>query len=265
MPSIHANASALAAAILRSASYEKLARLREAMKTILLTPSSRDVVLTLLKSGDLDDLKFVLDRVAESEDRIDFWNHTELGRTLARRMKEIDGGVPNFLNEILNKEEFWEGIPAEERAEKSEDELLSLKNGDNRALHVRLAAYAIIGIAKEADQEHLMRLTTYNYGLIARTAAVRLVRLMEGKAITFLNSGIDNVIKSGKSSSLAEALRAAAHQGPATDGVFQFQPHPSDSANFAAERLSLSISRKVRFPALVLKYSSLRIASAFDR
>ena len=42
--------------------------------------------------------------------------------------------------------------------------------------------------------------------------------------------------------------------------------HPSDSAQLrAAERLSFSISLRTRLPALVLKYSSLRIASALDR
>jgi hypothetical protein len=208
-PSIYAKTSALAAAILRSASYERIPRLREAMRTIPLTPSSRDIVLTIFKFGDLDDVKLVLDRIAESEQEIDFWNHTELGRCLTRRMEEIGEGIPQFLNEIQGRQEFWEYIDPDARAEKSEDNLLLLKNRHNRALYVRLAAYAIIGTAKEADQEHLMRLATHYYSLIARTAAVRLVRLSRENALTFLCSKVKDNIGRGKSEPLAEAMRAA--------------------------------------------------------
>lgn len=179
------------------------------MRTIPLAPSSRDLVVSLLKYGDLDDVKLVLDRIAESEHRIDFWNHTELGRSVARRMEEISEGIPQFLNDIQSREEFWEYIDPDNRTDKSEDDLLPLKDRENRALYVRLAAYAIIGAARETDQELLIKLTTHSYSLIARTAAVRLVRLMGGETLTVLSAGIDDVIQSGESSSLAQALQAA--------------------------------------------------------
>ena len=209
MPSAFAKASGLAAAILRSASYERLPRLREAMKTIRLAPSSRDIVLTLLKYGDLDDVNLVLDCIAGSEKEVDFWNHTELGQTVARRMEEIGGGIPQFLKEIQSKKEFWEYILPEERPNRPEKDLLLLKNRNNRSLYVRLAAYALIGIAEKQNQEDLIRLTNHDYGLIARTAAIRLARLIKEKALDLLSSKVDDVIQKGESSSLAEALRAA--------------------------------------------------------
>ena len=208
-PSVYAKASALAAAVLRSASHERLQRLREAMKTISLTPSSRDIVLTLLKYGDLDDLKLALDRIAGSEKEVDFWNHTELGHTSARRMEYIGGGIPQFLQEIQSKKEFWEYVLPEDRAHRSEKDLLLLKNRNNRSLYVRLAAYAMIGIAEKENQEDLIRLANHEYGLISRTAAIRLARLMKEKALALLSSRVDDVIQSAGSKLLASALRAA--------------------------------------------------------
>jgi len=208
-PSAYAKASGLAAAILRSASYERLPRLREAMKTIPLALSSRDIVMALLKYGDLDDVKLVLDRIAGSEKEVDFWNHTELGQTVARRMEEIGGGIPQFLKEIKSKKEFWEYISPQERPNRPEKDLLLLKNRDNRSLYLRLAAYAMIGIAERQDQEDLIKLANHNYGLIARTATIRLVRSIREKALDLLSSTVDDVIQKGKSTSLAEALRAA--------------------------------------------------------
>ena len=208
-PSIYVKASALAAAILRSVSYERLPRLREATKRILFTPSSRDIVLALLKYGNLDDLKLILDRITRSENKVDFWNHTELGHASARRMEDIGEGIPQFLKEIQRKKEFWEYIPPKERSNRPQKDLLSLKDTYNRSLYVRLAAYAMIGIAEKKDQEHLIRLTTHQYGLISRTASLRLVRLMKEKALALLSSTVDDVIQRGGAESLASALRAA--------------------------------------------------------
>jgi hypothetical protein len=207
--SIYVKASSLAAAILRSASYKRLPRVREAIKRISLTPSSRDIVLALLKYGNLDDVKLILDRITKSENKVDFWNHTELGHASARRMENIGEGIPQFLKEIQRKKEFWEYIPPKERSNRPEKDLLSLKDRDNRSLYVRLAAYAMIGSAEKKDQEHLIRLTTHQYGLISRTASLRLVRLMKEKAPALLSSKVDDVIQRGGAQSLASALRAA--------------------------------------------------------
>ena len=68
---------------------------------------------------------------------------------------------------------------------------------------------AVIGITEKQDQEYLIGLTNHDYGLIARTAAIRLVRLMKEKALSLLSSSVDDVIQKGESSSLAQALRAA--------------------------------------------------------
>ncbi len=208
-PSAYAKASGIASAILRSVSYERLPRLRGAMKTIFLAPSSRDIILCLFKYGDLDDVKLILDRIAGSEREIDFWNHTELGQTVARRMEEIGGGIPQFLKEIQKKKEFWEYMLPEDLPNRLEKDLLLLKNRNNRSLYIRLTAYAMIGIAEAQDQEDLIRLTNHDYGLIARTAAIRLVSLIKEKALDLLGSTVADTIQKGQSRSLSEALRAA--------------------------------------------------------
>lgn len=208
-PSTCAKNSSLAAAILQAASYERLPRIRETIKRIALTPSSRDIVLALLKYGDLNDVKLVLDCIGESETKVDYWNHTELGTTVARQLENIATGIPQFLTEILGKKEFWEYMHSEERTDGSGKNLLPIKDRDNRSLYIRLAAYSMIGVAKEQDQEQLLALVSHQYGLIARTAAVRLVHLIKERALDLLSSQIDDLIQKGQSTSLAEALRAA--------------------------------------------------------
>lgn len=207
--SVFVKAEALANAIFRSTSYECLPQLRITMQKIQLTPSSRGIVLALLTYGNMDDFKLVLTRIEEAEYKIDFWNHTELGRAIARQIANIVKGMPNFLVDIMEKKEFWQYILAADRTRMPRNELLQVRDLSNRALFVRLTAYAMIGAANFENQEHLIRLAVHEYGLIARAAAIRLVRLLREDAIRKLNVKIDNSIQNGQSNSLADALRYA--------------------------------------------------------
>jgi len=208
-PAVHAKASAISAAISRSMRHKYLPQLREAVKSIRLTPSSRDIVLALLKYGSLRDIRLVLQRFEKAENRIDFWNHTELGRLAAKRMAEKSKGIPKFLLDIMESKEFWEYIPNEERKRLAKKDLLAIRDLSNRALYVRLSGYAMIGSANEENEKQLLELAHHYYGLVARAAAIRLVRLLGDKAIRRLGTMIDKSIRSGQSKSLADAIRSA--------------------------------------------------------
>lgn len=208
-PALHAKARSLSSAILRSSSYKYLSHLRQTIKYIRLTPSAREVVLALLKHGNLNDLKLVLNRVEKADDRIDFWNHTELGRTVARRMTKIKKRIPKFLTDISDKKEFWEYIPREERAKLPDNYLLPIRSLDNRSLYVRLAAYAMVGAANEEDQDRLLDLANHSYSLIASAAMIRLVHLVGDNAFQRLRAKIDESIKKRQAELIAEALRSA--------------------------------------------------------
>ncbi len=208
-PSVHAKASAIAAAISRSMRHKYLPQLREAVKSIQLTPSSRDIILSLLKYGSLRDIQIVLQRFEKAEHKIDFWNHTELGRLAAKRMAEKSKGISKFLLDIMESKEFWEYIPNEERKRLAKKDLLAIRDLSNRALYVRLSGYAMIGTANEENEKQLLGLAHHYYGLVARAAAIRLVRLLGDKALRRLGTMIDESIRSGRSKSLADAIRSA--------------------------------------------------------
>jgi len=208
-PAVHSKARALAAAILRSMGNKYLPRLREVVKSIRITPSSRDIVLALLKYGSLRDLRFVLHRVETAEYKIDFWNHTELGRMAAKQMAEKSRGIPKFLLDIMASKEFWEYIPREERKSFAKKDLLSIWDLTNRALYVRLAGYAMIGTANESNEKQLLEIAQHYYGLVARAAAIRLVQLLGDRALRGLGTMADESIRSGRSESLADAIRSA--------------------------------------------------------
>lgn len=202
-------ANALAAAVFRVMSNEHLPLLRKTARAMRFTSSARGIILALLKHGSVDDLRLVLERISEAGYKIDFWNHTELGRVTARRMEKTVKGVPKFLLSIFGRKEFWEFIPREERSNTPKSDLLPINDLDNRALYVRLAAYAIIGAAGKNDQEHLISLAAHGYGLIARAAAIRLVRLSGETALRMLSRKADESIQKGRGESLAGALRSA--------------------------------------------------------
>lgn len=208
-PAIHSKANALAAAISRSMRDKYLPQLRKVVKIVRLTPSSRDIILTLLKFGSLSDMKLVLHRVEMAQYEIDFWNHTELGHIAAKRMAEISRGIPKFLLEIMESKEFWEYIPREERKSLGKKDLLPIRDLSNRALYVRLAGYAMIGAANENSEKQLLELANHYYGLVARTAAIRLVQLLGDRALRKLGAMADESIRSGRAKSLADAIRSA--------------------------------------------------------
>ena len=208
-PAIHGKSVALANAILRSSSFKHLALIRDLVKTIRLSPSSRNVVLALLKIGNIGDIKLILNRFEKNDDKVDFWNHTELGRTVARKMAQKAKRIPEFLIENLERKEFWTYIPREERIKLPKKHLLPIKKVDNRSLYLRLVAYAMIGAANENDLDRLIDLTNHNYSLIASTAMIRLIHLMGDDAFPIFCSKVDESIKRGLAESYAEASRSA--------------------------------------------------------
>ena len=89
------------------------------------------------------------------------------------------------------------------------EDLLPLKDLDNRALFVRLVAYGVIGASKSGDKDLLVRLSGHNYGLVARAAATRLADLLGKDALNALAKEIETYIQQRKVASFADALRFA--------------------------------------------------------
>ena len=95
------------------------------------------------------------------------------------------------------------------RASQTSKELLPIQHLENKALYIRLAAYAIIGSTNKEDYELLLKLTGHNYGLIARTAAIRFVHLFGEGSLKKLGTKVDDGIQKVQSKSLADAIRSA--------------------------------------------------------
>ena len=99
-------------------------------------------------------------------------------------------------------------MPRERRSARKSD-LLALKTIHNRSLYIRLAAYGAIGCADERDAAYLERLGLHDFQLVARAAALRLVRLFGEAAIQRLADHIDESREKRQAQSLADALRYA--------------------------------------------------------
>ena len=209
-PAAYSRNTALADAIARSMCTGHLPLLRRTIRRIPLKPSARGLAFGLLQYGNLDDYRLLLTRIARSREPIDFSNHTELGHTIAKRLADIARRVPGFLREIARTEEFWgEYIHPSDRPSWPKRKLLPITNVGNRQLYIRLAGYGMIGSAKQADRGLLTRLASHSYGLIARAAAISLVRLMGRSALEQLAEQIDRSLQDRKAKDLADAIRFA--------------------------------------------------------
>lgn len=211
MSKIYRITTALAEAINRCIDARSLPKLRQAFRTISLTPASRGIVLALLRHATPGDIELILKRLAATEYTVDIWNHTELGVVAAKRMEVMTGksGLPEFLSQIVRKTEFWEYIPTNERKKRSRRDLLPIRDSGNRGLYVRLAGYSSVGAAGRKDLDHLLKLTQHYFGLLARAAAMRLVRIWDEDALRRLSLITDDCIEQGTSDSLAESIRYA--------------------------------------------------------
>ena len=79
----------------------------------------------------------------------------------------------------------------------------------NRQLYIRLVAYGIIGSAKGADKKLLRKIVTHGYTLIARAAAISLVRVMGRSALEQLAEHIDYALQHQEAEDFANAIRFA--------------------------------------------------------
>ncbi len=202
----------LSATIRQMMKPEYLNILRECFRQIRLTSSSREIVLAILEFGSKSDIKLVFERIEKETEKIDYWNNTELGRTAGRNKWLRGKGVPKYLRQVITTKEFNEYILPSDRKENQARGLLPLACSDNRALYIRLAAYAAIGSCTSSDARYLLELTTHQYTLIARASAVKLVHLFGIDAFRMLSDKIDDAMLNGKVAPLSKALRYAEMQ-----------------------------------------------------
>jgi hypothetical protein len=205
---VRTKANAVAQAILRTSSLRDIGAFRQTFGEISLTASAQAIALALIRTAEVEDFLLILDRVATCPERIEHWYHTEVARAVARRMEQIATEIPVCLIDLPKRKEFWEFLSRRERTHSPQD-MLPLRNRDNRSLYVRLAAYGLIGASQEGDQRLLCQLACHSYRLIARAAGIRLVRIAGEEGMRTLVSRATEVIEGGDAEALAGALRDA--------------------------------------------------------
>ncbi len=200
------SADAVARAIARTARPELVPLLRAWVQQITIASSARWLILGLLSHRQIEDVDIVLRHIRENDSHIEFENHTGLGHAVARRMMAVAPGVPEFLQDVMKKREFWQYRDKDSFAS---DELLGLRAVENRALYIRIASYAAIGAATNTDLEVLFGLTVHPYGLTARAAVIRLVRILGASAFKQMIEQMKGGLPETKAASFAESLRDA--------------------------------------------------------
>ena len=208
-PSDYAKATALAEAILRVSERRHLPQLRQFARSAMLLPPMRAIVLALMTLGSLSDFKNVLQKIADADERVEFWNHIQLGHSVAKLMERAAIGIPKSLTDIIRRQEFWRYVRPEDRSKTSRNELLPINDFLNRGLFVRLVGYAIIGSATTRDSDVLVRLSGHKYGFLARAAATRLADLLQNEALNHLTKVIEARVQQGDVESFSGALRFA--------------------------------------------------------
>ena len=206
------NSNALAASIYRTANESRMPFISAALDHIVLWWSSRPLVAALLKFGGPSELQAVVKKIAQADYKVDYWNHTELGSITEERLRKVTDHIPPFLREISDTQEFWTHIEVKRRKSAMRGILLPIRESTNRALYIRISAYALLGTSREKDQDLLIRLAGHEYGLIARSAARCLVRCFGNRALELLTAQIEESVSRGKAKSIAGAVAEAEMQ-----------------------------------------------------
>ena len=200
-------ASILALAILRTATRLHLNCLRMSLHKVILTLSAQYYVLALIRVGDSNDILDIVSRVERAEYDIRYWFQIEMGHAVERRMTEIGGPVPMELLQVTKTKGFWE--PHGERSRFSPEDLLPLKNSDNRALYLRVVGHAMIGAAGLENMGLLAELAQHEYKMIASAAAIRMARLASDAGIKTLQVAVSTAIEHGNAEPFGVAVRDA--------------------------------------------------------
>ncbi|MGO8744235.1 MAG: hypothetical protein ACLQUR_17770 [Limisphaerales bacterium] len=203
------NAWAIANAISRVSKAEHLPLLRRAIETLRFSPAIRPLILASLRHGALKDFELLLERVSHADEKVELWNHIQIGHEAASLMRRTCTRMPKGLKLCFNRKEFWTYILPKERRKTTAKDLLPIKTADNRALFVRLVGYGMIGVASTRHTTTLVRLSTHEYSQLARAAATRLADLLGENALKVLANEIDVRLRTRNLDPFAYALRYA--------------------------------------------------------
>jgi hypothetical protein len=201
-------ASALALAILRTAKKSGLSKLRTSLSEIALTASAQYYALAVVKVGTKRDMVAIVKRVEEASYDIRYWFQVEIGRIVERRMRELGGPVPAYLTSICKRRGFREDLRSE-RSKVLRKDRLPLKYANNRALYLRIVGHAVIGAAGRGDIDLLEVLSQHDYRMIARAAAIQLVRIAGDAGVKALQLAVPRAIERRNGEAFGLAVRDA--------------------------------------------------------
>jgi len=201
-------ATALARAILRTATARDLNSLRRVFERITLTPSAQYYVLAFLGVGSTGDVLRIIRKVEIAPGEIQYWFQIQVARAIEKRMTQLGGKMPGTLQRIYRRKAFWED-PRGGRSKFFRRDMLSVRVPFNRGLYLRLVAHAAIGAAQMENADLLKKLAQHKFHLVARAAAIRLTKLAGDAGIKLLQTATTEAIDQGNTESFAFALRDA--------------------------------------------------------
>jgi hypothetical protein len=201
-------ATALATAILRTATARDLNSLRRVFERITLTPSAQYYALALIGVGTTGDLLRIIRKVEIADREIRYWFQVQVARAIEKRITQLGGKMPGTLQRVYRRKAFWED-PRGERSRFLRRDMLSARIPFNRGLYLRLVAHAAIGAAQMENADLLKKLAQHRFHLVARAAAIRLTKLAGDAGIRLLQSVTTDAINKGNTESFAFALRDA--------------------------------------------------------
>jgi hypothetical protein len=202
-------ASTLAMTILRTAEPTRdLELLRDLFPSIVLTPSAQYYVQALVRLGNSPDIVGIVNSVEQANHVIHYWFQIELGRIVEKRMWELNEVLPSELVGKCGRRGFWEDLRGQRRRVPQED-LLPLRDPGNHALYLRLVVHALIGAARGDNIELLKQLAQHEFRMIARAAAIQLVRLAGDVGIRELQAAVTPAIERRNGEAFGLAVRDA--------------------------------------------------------
>jgi hypothetical protein len=133
-----------------------------------LQPASRDLLITLLQSGDGKTARWIAELAASKDYPVNFWNVPELAKSMS---KAADSSVKPWPESLAEADEFWQYM-GNEPGERP----LPVKISENLYLFKRLVGVTLANLCDRGDWKLLRKLAFHDYWLIQAAAGERIAQ-----------------------------------------------------------------------------------------
>jgi hypothetical protein len=155
----------LTTAIVRLARRRDVRHIRKYFRRGIRSPYDRDLLIAMVTLGSSNDVKRVVNIIAQSKGSVELWNQPRLTRALAAKVSPT---LKPWLLSWTQNSEFWAYFPKRPRSR------MKVRLTENLYIVKRVVGSLLAGVCDSSDWELLLKLAFHHYWTI-QTAAFKTI------------------------------------------------------------------------------------------